>query len=93
MKLNKAKHRILHLSHNPMQHCRLGEQWLESHPPEKDPGLSVNSWMSTSWQSAKVAKQASNTVTCTRNSVASRTRELVILLYSALVRQHLEYCV
>ncbi|PKU44781.1 rna-directed dna polymerase from mobile element jockey-like [Limosa lapponica baueri] len=79
MRFNKAKCQVPQLGHNnPTQRYRLGEEWLESCSAEKEPGLLVNIWLKMNWQCANVGKKANKILACTRNSVVSGTREVIV---------------
>ena len=87
-KLNKGKCRVLPLGRNSLRHQdRLGTDSLQSILAEKALRALLDTRLTMSQECAFVAKVATGLLGCTRQSIASRLREVITPLCSALVRR------
>ncbi|PKU45112.1 hypothetical protein llap_4563 [Limosa lapponica baueri] len=92
----KGKCSVLNLGRNkPMHQYRLGIDLLESSSAERDlkEQVLVDNMLTRSQQCVLRAKKTNGILVCIKKRVANRTTEVILPLYSALVRPHLDYCV
>ncbi|GAB0179757.1 hypothetical protein GRJ2_000441000 [Grus japonensis] len=78
---------------NPKYSYRLGGEWIESSPEEKDLRMLVDKQLMMTQKSALAAQKANHILGCIKRGMTSRSREVVLPLYSTLMKPHLEYCI
>ena len=76
------------------QHCtyRLGNSLLISAKAEKDLVVVIDSKMNMGRQCGDAVRKANRTLSCIHRYILSRSKEVILPLYAALVRPQLEYC-
>jgi len=83
MKFNKAKCRVLHLGWgNSHYQYRLGDEKIESNLSQKALGVLVHEKLNITQQCAVAAQKVSHILGCIKSTVASRSREVILPIYS-----------
>ena len=92
MKFNRDKSKVLHLrKRNQLHIYKMGDTWFSKTVSEKDLRIVVDHKLNMSEQCDVAAKKGNAILGCINRSIVSKSRKVLVPLYSALVSPHLEY--
>ena len=91
MKFSEVKCKVLHLSQGNIHYrYKLRNESIEFSTAKKDLGVLVNEKLDMSQQCVLAVQKANCIPGCIKISILSWLRDMILALYSALVRPHLE---
>ena len=94
MFFNFGKCKCLHTGHgNLTVNYKMGETVLGATVKEKDLGVTINADMKVSEQCCIAASNGNQILRLIRRNITYKGKKLIIHLYKAIVRPHLEYCI
>src|SRR5215813_14392956 len=94
MSFNIDKCLVMHFGHGNLKaEYTLHDHCIKSTDRIKDLGVTICDSLKFSLHCSQVAKRANQMLGFIKSSVSCRNREIILLLYRALVRPHLEYAV
>ena len=84
----------MHLGRKNQHHTyRLRNSLFVSAEAEKDLGVIIDAKMNMGRQCGEAVRKANRTLSCIHRCILSRSKEVILPLYVALVRPQLEYCI
>ena len=94
MLLNFGKCKCIHKGHGNMdEEYKMGNAVLGRTIQEKDLGVTFSADMNVSEQCGIAASKGNKTLRLIRKTITYKEKHLIVSLYKATVRPHLEYCI
>ena len=94
MLLNFGKCKCLHTEHRNLNvNYKMGDTVLGTTVKEKDLGITISADMKVSEQCGIAASKGNQILGLIRRNITYKGKKLIIPLYKAIVRPHLEYCI
>ena len=91
MPFNTDKCKVIHTGHGNKEH--LNDVGIVGSDVEKDLGVWMSKDLKSSTQCSNVAKKANQMLGMIKRTIMQKVKEVILPLYKALVRPHLDYCV